>query len=391
MSALSAHIHRMIHEARGWIGFDTFMQAALYTPGSGYYAGGGTPFGPQGDFITAPMLGPWLGDAIHRWSAPLRRTGDTWCIREFGGGRGDLAAGLIEASRREGLLADVEMIELSADLRACQQQAIANMSVQGPGGLRWSDQLVPGFSGLVVANEVLDAMPVRCFEWAGHDEVLEWGVSTRGDGFAWAPRPAEPWLAAQVLARRDAAACRGMEWSPGYRGEVCPWVAPWIAGLAAATDRGAVLLIDYGHGRPEHDHPGRTSGSLCAHRGHLRIDDQEELLAHPGQQDLTAHVDFTAVAQAARDQGFMLDGFVTQAHFLLGTGVLDHAQGRLEATADVMERANLLQGLQLLLSEASMGEVFKVMLLTRGLDAACRQALRAGPFEDGDRIAALDL
>lgn len=391
MSALPAHIARLIAQADGWIGFDVFMQAALYAPSLGYYSGGGAPFRDRGDFITAPMLGPWLARAIHDWAAPLRTADQPWRIREFGGGRGDLAAALIERAQREGIAADVEMIELSADLRELQRQSVAHLAARGPGGLRWSDHLVPGFRGLVLANEVLDAMPVRCFEWAGADDVLEWGVSRRGDDFIWVSRPADAALAADVLARRDAAAARGLEWSAGYRGEVCAWIAPWMAALAGATDRAAVLLIDYGYGRPELDHPGRTSGTLCAHQGHLRFDDPEQLLARPGEQDLTAHVDFTEVALAARQHGFHLDGFVTQTRFLTGAGVLDHARQLLESITDDLERTRLLHQLQQLLSEAAMGEVFKVMLLTRGLDDTTRDALRTSAFEEGDRRVALDL
>lgn len=391
MSALSAHIARMISQAGGWIGFDCFMQAALYTPALGYYSGGGAPFRDRGDFITAPMLGPWLARAIHDWSAPLRGPDQPWCIREFGGGRGDLAAALIDLAQREGIAADVEMIELSADLRELQRQSVAHLVPRGPGGLRWSDHLVPGFRGLVLANEVLDAMPVRCFEWAGGDDVLEWGVGVQGDDFIWASQPADAALAAEVLVRRDAAGARGLEWSAGYRGEVCSWIAPWMAGLAEATDRAAVLLIDYGHGQPERDHPGRTSGTLCAHHGHRRFDEPRQLLARPGEQDLTAHVDFTGVALAARRHGFHVDGFVTQSRFLIAAGVLDHARALLESVTDAVERTRLLHQLQQLLSEAAMGEVFKVMLLTRGLDESTRAALRAGAFVGGDRMAALDL
>lgn len=380
------------------------MQSALYSPGLGYYSGGGAPFARQsfsqgGDFITGPMMGPWMARAIWRWAQPLRRqrssialVPDALKIREFGGGRGDLAAELLRAAR--GQAAEVEMVELSADLQQAQRR-----TTQGLGPIRWIQSLELGFEGLVIANEVLDAMPVKCFEWAGRQEVVEWGVglaqsgddeSASDDGLVWVAQPAGHLLADVVLERKEAATARGLPWGPGYRGEWSPWFGPWLRSVFESMDRGAVLLIDYGFAQPELDHPGRTDGTLCAHFRHQRFDAPKELLNRVGLQDLTAHVDFTHVADLAKSVGFHVDGFVTQARFLMAAGLLEIAQPLLDQTADVASRAQLLSSLQNLMSESAMGEVFKVLLLTKRLDQASRDALIQGGFAQGDRLASIN-
>lgn len=407
MDTLADRIRQAIRASDGWLGFDCFMQLALYCPGLGYYCGGGAPFASKdgvagGDFVTAPMLGPWLGRSIWDWSQALRNANpsaqdatnraDTLSVREFGGGRGDLAAALLQAAQQDGQKENqpalkVEMLELSADMQRLQRSR-----TEGLGAVSFSTSMSPGFKGLVLANEVLDAMPVRCFEWAGGESVLEWGVTEDAaspSGFSWLAKPADALLSAAVLKRKDQAQHRGLPWAKGYRGEHAVWLAPWCQALADSMQSGAALLIDYGYARHELDHPGRTNGTLCAHARHRRIDDRDALLAHPGQQDLTAHVDFGAVACAARDAGFEVLGFVTQARFLMNTGLLEHAQALMEGMPHLVDRARLTQSLQMLMAESEMGEVFKVMLLAKGLDQATSQALFARGFAAGDRRADL--
>lgn len=406
MSALADRIRDELRANGGWLGFDAFMALALYCPQLGYYCGGGQPFADAshegGDFVTAPMLGPWLARGIWGWSSPLRdwlcnhdadgRGAASFGIREFGGGRGDLAAGLLRAAAQSAPRASappphVEMMELSADMQSLQREHTA-----GLGQVAWSQSLAPGFRGLVLANEVLDAMPVRCFEWAGNDDVLEWGVAedaSSASGFVWSARAADAALTQVVLDRRQAAEDRGFAWAPGYRGEHAAWIGPWFAALGRATDAGAVLIMDYGYARHELDHPGRTRGTLCAHYRHRRLDDEESLLADVGRRDLTAHVNFSEVAHAARDAGFNVDGFVTQARFLINGGVLQDAQSIIDETEDAVARVRLLQSLQMVLSESEMGEVFKVMLLTKGLPTFVTHALQATGFRDGDRCEEL--
>jgi SAM-dependent MidA family methyltransferase len=401
MTPLALHLHSQIDRAGGWIGADAFMQTALYFPGLGYYTGGADPFGSQGavhspgggDFVTAPMLGSWLAKAILGWAEPMRPVGtlgrsSPFRIREFGGGRGDLAADLLRLSASDSAQAgpplEIEMVELSADLQRRQETA-----TRGLGPITWQSTLSPGFSGLVLANEVLDAMPVQCFEWAGGTNVLEWGVSTSGERLVWSVRPASPPLQQIVLSRQTAASERGLPWDIGYRGEHCPWVGPWCQSLYDSMDQGALLLVDYGHAQPELDHPGRTRGTLCGHYQHRRIDGPDALLERLGAQDLTAHVDFSLVARSASAAGFSVAGFVTQARFLMNVGLLDWAQDVIQNTPDVVARTRLLQSLQMLLSESEMGEVFKVMLLTKELPSDVETALVDSGFASGDRRASL--
>lgn len=389
MGPLSQQIQDHIAQSNGWIGFDEFMHLALYSPGLGYYCGGGTPFGPEGDFETGPMLGPWLSESIWRWAQPLRASHGA-ALREFGGGRGDLALGLLEAAQREGLSPTLEMIELSADSLALQQARLGHFK-----NVSWRAALAPGFSGLVIANELLDAMPVKSFEWQGGDQVLEWGVCLRADSqdprgpFQWGPRPACEALQRHVVRRAQAAASRGLPWPAGYRGEACLWTGPWLQSLAQSIDSGAVLLIDYGFCESELDQPGRSLGSLCAHVRHRRLDSFDALLERVGEQDLTAHVNFSVIASQAQSAGFEVNGFVTQARFLMNAGVLEFAQQAFEKTADARERVRMSQSLQKLLVESEMGEVFKVMLLSKGLPPSVSHALHEGGFAAGDRCASL--
>ena len=364
------------------------MNMALYEPGQGYYCGGSEPFGPQGDFETAPMLGPWLSQTIWRWSRELR-PGAAARIREFGGGRGDLAAGLLSEAAGEGCALSFEMIELSAGLQALQRERLSSFN-----NVYWRAELAPGFSGLVIANELLDAMPVKCFEWQAGDQVLEWGVScdtSQGPEpvFQWSARPAQEPLQSHVIRRAQLAANRGLPWASGFRGEACLWTAPWLKSLAESVDCGAVLLIDYGFCESELDQPGRVRGTLCAHFRHRRLDSFEALLEREGQQDLTSHVNFSAVAFQAQQAGFQVDGFVTQARFLMNAGVLELAEQALLQARDERSRVLISQSLQKLLNESEMGEVFKVMLLTKGLSESARYALYSAGFAGGDRLASL--
>lgn len=389
MRSLAQKIQEQIGLAGGWVGFDVFMNSALYEPGQGYYCGGIEPFGPQGDFETAPMLGPWLSQTIWRWSQVLR-PGGAARIREFGGGRGDLAAGLLSEAACEGCTLSLEMIELSAGLQALQREKLASF-----GNVSWRAELAPGFSGLVIANELLDAMPVKCFEWQADDHVLEWGVACDAlqEGpepvFQWAARPAQEPLKSHVIRRAQLAANRGLPWASGFRGEACLWTAPWLKSLAESVDCGAVLLVDYGFCESELDQPGRVRGTLCAHSRHRRLDSFEALIEHVGQQDLTSHVNFSAVAFQAQRAGFQVDGFVTQARFLINAGVLELAEKALLQAKDERSRVLISQSLQKLLNESEMGEVFKVMLLTKGLSEPARDALYAEGFSGGDRLASL--
>jgi len=356
-AALLARVCERIAAAGGWLSFADYMQMALYEPGLGYYDAGGSKFGAQGDFVTAPEISPLFAQAL---AAPVAQAFEQLPaqVLEFGAGTGALAHDLLQDLERRGCpAAQYWIVEVSADLRARQQQRLAGYPV------RWLDRLPEDFNGVVIANEVLDVLPVRLFV-RGATDVQERGVALVDGTLRFAGRPADAALARAVA---DIEASTG-PLPQGYGSEVCPLAAAWLGAVAASLRRGLVLLFDYGFPRHEYYHPQRAMGTLmCHYRQHAHADP----LWLPGLNDITAHVDFSACAAAAAGVGLDVLGYTSQAHFLMNCGILDRLATRLDpATTGAVQR---------LLSEAEMGELVKVLALGRGIDAAV-----AG-FERGDR------
>lgn len=364
---VAAHLRDEIARAGGWMGFDRFMELALYAPGLGYYAAGATKFGLAGDFVTAPEISPLFGRALAAQVAQVARElgGAPITVLEFGAGTGALAAQVIGELARLGCHLDRYLIvETSPDLRSRQQQALAGHPVH------WLDAPPDRFTGVVLANEVLDVMPVKLFVRRG-DGVRERGVAIDGDReLRFADRPAGDELAAAVAALED----EDGELPDGYGSEVGLVARGWIRSLAQWLERGAALLIDYGFPAREYYHPQRIMGTLMCHYRHQAHADP---LWWPGLNDITAHVDFSAIAAAAHASGLGVLGYTSQAHFLLNCGVLE----LLGAAPSAPARS----GVQRLISEAEMGELVKVLALGRGLD------IDAGlvGFERGDRLGRL--
>ncbi|UCE30043.1 MAG: SAM-dependent methyltransferase [Burkholderiales bacterium] len=366
-AALAAEIAARIDGEGGWLGFDAFMQLALYAPGLGYYTGAASKFGTGGDFVTAPTLTPLFGECVARQLAQwfgacgFEPTGLSRHVLEFGAGDGSLAADLLVAL--DGLGAGPEryaILELSAELRARQRARIAARAPAALDRVHWLDRLPERFEGVVLANEVLDAMPVRLVRVLGQ-QVLERGVALAQARLTYADRPADAGLRAEVLSRLAEAG-----WSPGadtdYVLEIGEQAEAWVAEIGSRLARGALLIIDYGFPRRELYHPQRAVGTLMCHYRHRAHGDP---FAWPGLQDITSHVDFTALARAGEAAGLLLCGYTSQARFLLNTGILD-ALARTPAEA-VREYAPQAHAVQRLLSEAEMGELFKAMVLTRSL------------------------
>ncbi|MBT8077273.1 MAG: SAM-dependent methyltransferase [Gammaproteobacteria bacterium] len=372
---VAAFLREQIRAGGGSISFAEYMQAALYAPGLGYYSSGTRKFGEQGDFITAPELSPLFSRVLAvQVSSVISQTG-SGSILELGAGSGVLA---VDVMRR---LAELDslperycMLEVSPDLAERQRSYIAAELPGEFSRFEWLDQLPVAFDGVVVANEVADALPVERFTKsdAGIEQLR---VAVADDGFAWLRAPAPPLLAEAV---EQLERYLGQAFEPGFTSEISLALPAWIDDVCSCLARGFVFLFDYGVSRRELYAVDRTSGWLRCHYRH-RVHDDPLIL--PGIQDLTTWVDFTAIAQAASDAGMSVAGYVTQAHFLAGGGI----DAELQALADApdSDRMDLLRQVKLLTLPDEMGENFKCMGLARG-----ELAIPSG-FAFGDRAHVL--
>ena len=364
----SARLQRSIAEAiraaGGWIRFDRYMDLALYAPGLGYYAAGARKFGDAsagGDFVTAPEISPLFAAALAAQVAQVFAHTPARIV-EFGAGSGVLARDLLDALAGRGVAVErYAIIELSPDLAARQRALLEGR------GVEWLAAPPRGFEGVMLANEVLDVMPVRLFVMRGR-APRERGVGLRGDALALVERDADRELRDAVAAIEQEAG----ELPDGYGSEVGLAAQAWMRSAADWLARGVLLAIDYGFPRREYYHPQRLMGTLMCHYRHRAHADPLWL---PGLNDITAHVDFTAMADAAHGSGLDILGYTTQAHFLMNCGLLDRL-----GTAHSLKRANEVQRL---LSEAEMGELFKVLAVGRGIEEPLLG------FARGDRLARL--
>ncbi len=363
-----ALIQAEIERVGGWLSFARFMELALYAPGLGYYAGGATKFGAAGDFVTAPEMTPLFGRTLATSAAAvLRETGGD--ILELGAGSGRLALDLLrELEHRECLPAQYRILEPSPDLRDRQRVLLAAEAPQLLPRVVWLDGLPDSFRGLILANEVLDAMPVHLVRWL-NGGLFERGVIDQAGEFAWRDQP----LSEGPLWRTACAITPGDD----YLSEINLAAPAWIASLAQCLERGVILSLDYGFPRAEYFHPQRDSGTLRVHYRHHSLDDPFYL---PGLCDLTAHVDFSAVAAAAAEAGLELLGYTSQANYLLNAGLLDLMAEMSPMTGDYLRAASAVQKL---LQPSEMGELFKAIAFGRGM------AETLPGFERGDRRGAL--
>lgn len=357
---LSAFLRLRLELAGGWMPFSEWMHHALYAPGLGYYAAGTTKFADPtqddpkqlaGDFVTAPQLTPLFGHTLARQITEILAQSESLDVLEFGAGSGALAFDILTAMDAQGIPIQYQILEVSADLKARQQQRLSAWVDR----VTWLDCSPTAFTGCVIANEVLDAMPVELFDWSQQGEVLQRGVIWDGQQFDYQSRPAPEAIDHVVRARMPAL--------PDYRSEINLQAESWIRALGGWLTRGAALLIDYGFPQHEYYHPQRHRGTLMCHIQHLAHDNA---LMAPGLQDITAHVDFTAIADAALASGLEVYGYTSQARFLLNTGLAEvmSQQGDLSARA----HANTRVAIQKLTSEAEMGELFKVIAIGREID-----------------------
>jgi SAM-dependent MidA family methyltransferase len=350
---LTEAIRQDIDTQGGWISFARYMELALYAPGLGYYTAGAHKFGEAGDFITAPELSPLFGRTMARQVREIM-AGSAPHILELGAGSGKLAADMLGELEQLGNLPDsYSILEVSADLRARQQTLLLQRLPHLTGRVHWLDALPVKFSGAVVANEVLDALPVHRVHWQ-NSALNELGVAWRESGFIWHERAV---IDADLLT-----AARLINVPDDYTSEICLAARGLVNSLSCRLTQGAMLFIDYGFGAREFYHPQRTKGTLMCHYRHRAHDDPFYL---PGLQDITAHVNFTDIAEAGIDAGLELLGYTNQAFFLINNGITDLLGDT--SPENLREYLPLSAQLQKLTSPAEMGELFKVIALGKNM------------------------
>jgi SAM-dependent MidA family methyltransferase len=340
------------------INFADYMQMALYQPQLGYYSGGCQKFGRQGDFVTAPEISPLFSRCLAHQAAQVLNELGGGDILEFGAGSGKMACDiLLELNHTNDLPDHYYIIEVSAELQQRQQQLIQQKIPELAEKVSWLSQLPEtGFQGIVLANEVLDAMPVHIFR--GGKFFQEAYINYQEGKFAWHYDTPSPHLT-ESLQQLE------LTFDDNYQSEINVNIAPWINSLANFLSKGLVLLIDYGFPRHEYYHPQRDTGTLaCHYQQQVHFDP----LILPGLQDITAHVDFTAVASAALNAGFALAGYTTQAYFLLNCGLLNDSITKLVAEQNNQKQQySINQQIKMLTLPSEMGELFKAIALTKGI------------------------
>ena len=362
--ALRERIARAIEAEGGFLGFRRYMHMALYEPGLGYYAGGARKFGAAGDFVTAPEVSPIFSRCLARQCLQVLAAVGGGDILELGAGSGVMAAEVLAELRELDALPQRYLIlEVSPELRERQAATLHDQVPDLADRVHWLQDLPAGLRGVVLANEVLDAMPVDCFA------VRELGIQERGVGLedgdlTWRERPAGERLHGEVQhILRDLPEPLPL----GYESELNPHVDGWIARLGEALEAGAAFILDYGYPRREYYHMQRARGTLLCHYRHRAHDNP---FVWPGLQDITASVDFTAVAEAADRAGLAVSGYTTQAAFLMGSG-LDEVYQQLAGDRPG-QLAELSQQIKRLTLPSEMGERFHAMALTRDLPMALR-------------------
>jgi len=341
------------------------MEMALYAPGLGYYVAGAGKLGWAGDFVTAPEISPLFGRTLAGQVADIlaQTAGD---VLELGAGSGALALAVLEELQARNCLPEqYRILEVSPELKLRQRQLFQQSLPRLADRVEWITSLPQRFNGVILANEVLDALPVHLLAWL-REGLHECCVTTKGERFGWAHRR----LHAGALLK----AAEALKIEAPYQSEVSVAVPALIRTLAGALDRGVLLFVDYGFGRREYYHPQRNRGTLMCHYRHHAHDDP---FLYPGLQDITAHVDFTSVAETAIEAGLQLLGYTTQAQFLINCGIVDLlAHARDGQPAGYLP---LAAGVQKLVSPAEMGELFKVIALGRGVQQ------RLAGFKTGDK------
>ncbi len=365
---VAAHLHARIEEAGGSLSFAEFMQESLYAPGLGYYAAGATKFGEAGDFVTAPEVSSLFGRVLARQCAEVLARVPGGGVLELGAGSGRLAVDVLGSLAALDALPDEYLIlEVSPELAARQADAIEAALPEMRARVRWLDSLPEAHRGVVIANEVLDALPVERF--VRRENVRQIRVAARDRQFRFVESDAPGILEDAVFAIEDDL-CRAL--ARGFTSEVSLGAAPWMTDVLASLQQGVAFLFDYGLPRREYYAPDRDDGWLRCHFRHRAHNDP---LILPGIQDITAWVDFTAVAEAAVESGADVAGFVTQSTFLVNAGL--GAELEAEDDAALVRQIALSGEVKMLTLPGAMGEAFKCLALSKGFDAPLSAFLHA--------------
>jgi SAM-dependent MidA family methyltransferase len=347
----------------GSMRFDEYMAACLYEPGLGYYSSSSEKFGAQGDFVTAPMLSPLFGACLGRqcvqWLVQLQESGNSGSdgLLEFGAGNGMLAAQILLELERSSIHCNYTIIELSADLQMRQRATIAALAPHLASNVRWLNEMPKKFKGVILANELLDALPVRLFRFDDKRRLFERRVSYSNKQFQFISEAADPHFQAAVAVSIARSGSQPDDLS-SFESEYPEQALAWISTVADAMDTGVIVLLDYGFPASEFYHPQRSQGTLNCHYRHYSHADPFYL---PGLQDITAHVDFSAIVEAAQAADMALLGYTSQANFLLNLGILD----RLAQLVEDPQYPRFSQAVGKLLSEAEMGELFKAVAFAK--------------------------
>lgn len=349
-----AHIRNVIGGAGGWIPFSKYMDLAMFAAGLGYYSAGAAKIGAAGDFTTAPEMSQLFGATLAKQVAQiLNATGGD--VLEFGAGSGKLARDLIRSLGKLGCEPHQYLIlEPSPDLRERQRALLQKEISDCDSHVKWIDRLPEKFTGVMIANEVLDAMPIDLLSWQA-DGIYQRGVAISSEDFIWVDRKLESG------ALLDCA--KAVNVAPGYVSEIHRAGEAFVRSIGDSLEHGAALFIDYGFLDHEYYHADRNTGTVMCHYRHRAHTDPFFL---PGVQDITAHVNFSAMMNAARSVGLEVEGFTTQAKFLIACGITDEL-GETDP-ANAAQYLPLANQVQRLLSPAEMGELFKVLAVGRGID-----------------------
>lgn len=345
-------------QKNGPISFADYMQMALYQPKLGYYSGGSRKFGASGDFITAPEISPLFSQTLARFCQQILTMLPQSAILEFGAGSGVMASEILKQLKLvDALPSHYFILELSADLKDRQQNLLRQQHPDYFSNIIWLDQLPQQpFNGVILANEVLDAMPIQrfCYE---DNQFFEYFVDCQQNELQWLKKP----LQGNSLFLQQLQLLQKNYFNDApYVSEINLWLPQWFKSLYSILESGIALLIDYGFSRAEYYHPQRNEGTLMCHYRHRSHDNP---LILTGIQDITAHVDFTWAAECAHDAGFTIAGFNTQANFLLECGIEDFFNQ--VSPENTVQQLKLSQQMQLLLFPHEMGELFKTLALSK--------------------------